>query len=399
MFRTPTWIGRNVLAVADNECRFVRGIEKKLGNVFTVGGVKIGDQIGVRLPTRFVTNKGQGLTVQGLQEQVVFVTVTDQANIGWLTSSWQATFDEQDAQERFINPAAVQMANTWDKDGLGRLYADVYFSTGTPGSIPTTNQPYYDLADQLSMISATPRDSRTMVVQSNVGTAVANANITLFGPRNQINEAWQDGMLSGPALKWKQWWEDVNVYQHTYGTYTVAGLVAGANQTGSSLVTDTWTSGSLKRGDTFTIGSGATGCYAVNAQSYQGVGLLQTFVVVQDVSDSTGDMTIQISPPIVTSGPYRTVVASPENNATINITGSTGVRTMQNLGFHKQAFVMASADPVMPNVGNAKVVRKNGVAIRVWEASDIQSDQHLVRLDSFYGFKAQRPEWAGRVQS
>mgnify|MGYP001598036760 CR=1 FL=1 len=29
---TPTWIGRETLAVAENETRFVRGMKKKLAN-------------------------------------------------------------------------------------------------------------------------------------------------------------------------------------------------------------------------------------------------------------------------------------------------------------------------------------------------------------------------------
>ena len=60
---------------------------------------------------------------------------------------------------------------------------------------------------------------------------------------------------------------------------------------------------------------------------------------------------------------------------------------------------MASADPVMPKQGVAKVIRKDGVAIRIWEASDIMSDQHPTRLDSWYGFKTLRAEWATRINS
>lgn len=400
-FITPTWIGREVLRVADNNTRFVRNITKKLGNDFLVSGVKVGDTVGVRLPQRFVTTKGQAFQGQGITDQVVYVTITDQANIGWQWSSSQGTFDVQDTMERYVNPAATQMANTWDKDGLGRVYQDVYWSAGTPGTVPTANTTYLELADRLTMISAVPMDSRNMVLNSLAATAIANANVTLFNPSRLIGQALEDGMFMSKALKWNEWWEDVNTYPHVYGTYTGTPLVKGASQTGSSLATDGWTSGgaTLNRGDVFTIGSGATGCYAVNVQGYQNTTLLQQFTVTQTVSDSTGDMTIAISPPIVTSGPYQNVVAAPANDATINVLGTSAVTSMQNLGFHKQAFVMASADPIMPNQGKAKIVRKNGIAMRLWEASDIMTDQHPSRLDSFYGFRTVRPDWAGRIQS
>lgn len=395
---TPTWIGREVLRVADNETRFVRNIQKKLGNEFVVGGVKVGSTIGVRLPQRFVTTKGQAYQGQGITDDIVFVTITDQANIGWGWSSIQGTLDIQDTMERYVNPAAIQMANTWDKDGLGRVYQDIYWSEGTPGTVPTSNSTYFALADRLTMISAVPKDSRTMVVNSLAGTAIANANLALFQPKL---EAFVDGMLAGKALKWNEWWEDVNTYPHTYGTYAGTPLVNGANQTGSTLITDGWSSGAstLNRGDVFTIGSGATQTTAVNAQGYQSTTMAQQFVVTQTISDTAGAMTISINPPIVTSGPYQNVVASPADNATINVIGTSAAVSMQNLGFHRQAFVMASADPIMPNQGKAKIVRKNGIAMRLWEASDIMTDQHPTRLDSFYGFRTVRPDWAGRVQS
>lgn len=394
---TPTWMGREVLAVAENDCRFVRGIQKKLGDEFIEGGTKLGATVGVRLPQRFTTSKGQAYSGQSITDVVVFVTITDQANIGWGYSSIQSTLEIQDAYERYVNPAAAQMANTWDKDGLSRLYQDVYQAEGTPGTVPVSNATYINAGIDLTN-SAVPKDSRVMVTNALMGGAISNANVTLF----KIPESlWQDGMIAANAFGWKTWWEDVNVFPHTYGTYVGTPLVNGANQTGASLITSGWTSGqaTLNKGDVFTIGSGATGCYAVNPQSYQSTTTLQRFVVTSQISDTTGAMTIPISPSIITSGAYQTVVASPSTSATINVLGASAAISPQGLGFHKQAFVMASVAPVMPNQGKAKIVKKNGLAIRLWDGSDIMTDQHPSRIDSFYGFRTIRADWAVRIQS
>jgi hypothetical protein len=392
---SSTWIGRDVLRVATNETRFVRNITKKDGSDFTVAATKVGDTVGVRLPQRFVTNKGAAFVGQGIADQVVMVTITDQANIGWGWSSSEGIFNIQDVRERFVNPAASQMANTWDKDALGRLYQDVYNNEGTPGTVPVTNAVYTGGRARLTNF-ATPADSRVMVVNALMGAGISGANLALFGPRASIDGAWKEGMLAGEALGWKQWWEDVNVFPHVYGTYTVAGVVDGASQTGASILTKTWTTGVLKKGDTFTI----AGVFAVNPQSYQNTTQLQQFVVTNDISDTAGAMTIPISPSIITSGAYQTVTASPADNAVITfLGGATGATSPQGLGFHKQAFVMASADPIMPKQGVAKVVRKDGVSLRIWEASDIMTDQHPTRLDSWYGFKTLRAEWATRINS
>lgn len=398
---TPTWIGREVLAVAENDCRFVRGVTKKLADDFIASGVKVGATVGVRLPQRWVTNKGQAYVGQGINDTVVYVTITDQANIGWGWSSMSATLEIQDTYERYVNPAGAQMANTWDKDGLSRLYKDVYQAQGTPGTVPVSNSTYYNLGVDLDN-SAVPRDSRIMIVNSIMGAAIANANIALFHPRQRVEEAFEDSMFAGDALDWKEWWKDVNVFPHVYGTYGGTPLVNGAAQTGATLNTNGWSSGAstLNIGDVFTIGSGTTGCFAVNPQSYQSTTNLQRFVVTATTSDVAGAMaTLPISPSITVSGAYQTVVASPAASATINVLGATGTTSPQGLGFHKQAFVMASAPPVMPNQGKAKIVKRNNLAIRIWEGSDIMSDQHPSRLDSFYGFRTIRADWAGRIQS
>lgn len=397
---TPTWIGRETLAVAQNETRFVRGIKKKLANEFEQGGVKLGATVGVRLPQRFTTTKGQAYQAQGINDQIVFVTITDQANIGWGWSSMSGSLEIQDLYERYTDPAGVQMANTWDKDGLSRVYKDVYQAQGTPGTVPTANSTYYNAAVDLTN-SAVPQDSRNMVLNAIMAAAIGNANITIFGPGRQRDEAFEDGIWASDALMWKEWAQDVNTYPHTYGTYTGIPLVNGASQTGASLITDGWTSGgaTLNYGDVFTIGSGATGVYAVNPQSYQSTTNLQRFVVTGTISDTTGAMTIPISPSIITTGAYQTVVASPADNATINVLGASAAISSQGLGFHESAFVMASVPPVMPNQGKAKIIKKDQTAIRIWEGSDIMSDQHPSRIDSFYGFKTLRADWAVRIQS
>lgn len=390
---TSTWIGRDVLRVASNETRFIKNITNMDGSQFTVAATKVGDTVGVRLPWRPRTVKGQAFVGQGIADQVVFVTITDQAQIGFGWSSSQGIFNIQDARDRYVNPAGIQMANTWDKDALGRLYQDVYNNEGTPGTIPVNNLTYTNGRARLTNF-ATPSDSRNMVVGSLMMAAISNVNLALFGPRKTIDAAFEEGVVANDALGWKKWLEDVNIFPHVYGTASVVGTVNGAGQTGSSLVTGSWTSGALKRGDTFTI----AGVFAVNPQSYQNTTQLQQFVVTADVSDAAGAMTIPISPPIITEGGYQTVTASPANAAVITLTGN-GTTSPQGLGYHKQAFVIAFADPIMPNQGKARVIRKDGRAIRIWEASDIMSDQHPTRLDSWYGVKTMRADWATRINS
>jgi hypothetical protein len=397
---TPTWTGREVLRVAANKITFVGAITRKLSDEFKVSGTKVGNTVGVRLPQQFSTTKGQGLQMQNLSDVEVRIAITDQAQIGFGWSSWQSTLEIQDTMERYVNPAAIQMASTLDTDGLSRVYQDVPQTEGTPGTIPSTNLTYLLAAARMTNLGA-PKGPRRMVINSLMRATIANANLALFNPPKDISSLWKEAMFSGSALSWDEWFEDVFVYPHVVGPLGGTPLVNGASQSGSSLVTDGWTAAAasrLKKGDTFTIAN----VFAVNPNSKQSTTQLRQFVVTADAaSDGSGNLTAAIYPPIITSGAYQTVDAAPADNAALTISGAANTVTPQALGFVPEAFVMASADLVMPNSGKATRVRMPDVnlALRMWEDSDIGTDQHPTRLDSIYGFKTQRPEFAVRVQS
>lgn len=397
---TPQWTGKEVLRVAANKLKFAGKIEKFLSDEFKKAGTKVGATVNVRLPQRFQTTKGQALQAQAIVDTTVPVTITDQANIAFGWSSAQATLEIEEARKRYVDPAAIQIANTIDADGLSRMYQEVANSEGTPGTVPSSNRTYLLAGARLTNM-ACPPSPRIAVVNSLMRVEIANANLALFNPSKDISQLWREGMFGAQALGFDEWYEDVNVYPHTVGPLGGTPLVNGADQTGSSLVTDGWTASAasrLKKGDIFTIAD----VYAINPQNYRSTTQLQQFVVTADVSsDGSGNATIPIYPSLSASGAYATVSALPANNAALTILGAANTITPQGMGFHPEAFIMASADLVMPNTGKAEMVRapQIGLALRFWEASDIMTDQHPARIDVLYGFKAVRPDWAVRFQS
>src|SRR6185295_15132317 len=338
--------------------------------------------------------------VQPIVDTLVPVTITDQAQIAWNYSSFTATLELQDVEERCVEPAGIQLANTYDADALARLYQDVFSVEGTPGTIPNTNATYLNAAARLTNFAA-PTGPRKATINALMRASIANANLALFNPSKDISQLWKEGMFSGAALSWDEWYEDVNVFPHTVGPLGGAPTVNGAGQTGSSLVTQAWTAAAalrLRKGDVFTVAN----VFAVNPQNYRSTTQLQQFVVTADTSsDGAGAATIPIYPPIITSGAFQTVDSSPANAAALTIVGAANTVTPQGLGYHPQAFVMASANLIKPTVGEAKNVRMKDInlSVRYWIASDIMTDQHPSRLDGIYGFKTVRPEFAVRFAS
>jgi hypothetical protein len=403
---TPDWITKESMRISTNNLKFAGTIDKSYDDQYKQAGAKVGYTVKARLPQRFRTTKGQALQVQALNDQFVPVTITDQANIGMGIGSAEMTLQVDELRARYVKPAAEQLANTIDFDGLSRCYVEVYNSVGTPGTTPAANLTYLQAGVKLTN-GAVPADGRVAILNAIAQATISNANVATFNPAQYISESFRKGQFSGPALAIESWYMDQNVATHTTGTFTSSTpLVNGASQTGSSLISDGWASGAttLKRGDVFTI----AGVFSVNPQNYQSTGELQQFVVTADISDTTGAITIPISPSIITSGALQTVSASPADDVSILVVGQTGAtgtlattNTPQNLVYHPDFATMVSADLEQPD-GGAQFSRissnKLGFALRWVRQYNIQSDQNLSRLDALYGFKVLRPEYGARVQ-
>ena len=181
------------------------------------------------------------------------------------------------------------------------------------------------------------------------------------------------------------------------GTKAGTPLTNGAGQTGASLITDGWTASTaaLKKGDVFTI----TGVFRVHPETKASTGVLQQFVATADATaDGSGNLTIPISPSVVTSGATQNVSGSPADNIAITVAGTASTAHGISLAHHKEAFAFATADLVMPKgVDFAAREVFDGVSIRIVRQYDINNDKFPCRLDVLYGYKTVRPQLACRL--
>jgi P22 coat protein - gene protein 5 len=406
-FITPRWVLREVARVLVNNLKFSQNVDRTYDNKFEVSGAKVGYTVDARLPQRFRVTTGQAFQPQPITDQTVPVSLTDQINIGTSWSTADATMIVQDVQKRYVMPAAEALANDIDYKGLSRMYSKVWNSVGTPGTTPSSNLTFLQAGVKLTM-GAVPEDNRVGMLDPLTSATMANANFAAFNPANAISQMWHKGQVASNWMGIEEVYQTQNIAKHTTGSFTVATpTVNGASQTGSSLVTQAWASGAtvLEEGDVFTI----AGVFPVNPQNYVTTGVLQDFVVTSRITDTAGAMTIQIAPPIITSGPLQTVTNSPANGAAIIPRGSTittGSGTMtatvspQNLIYHPDAFILAVAD-LDGDLAGAEVTRVRSkqlnIALRYVKQYNGLSDQKLQRIDGLIGWTAFRPELAARV--
>ncbi|HZL96161.1 MAG TPA: P22 phage major capsid protein family protein, partial [Vicinamibacterales bacterium] len=404
-FATPSWTIKEVGRAYENNLRFVNNIQRKYSEEFVQNGAKVGNTINYRLPQRFTVSDGQALDLQNIQDRTVAISLTNQKHVDMAWSCWQEATELQDAK-RYTDKAGSALAAVIDALAFSTVYRDVYHAIGTPGTTPSTNLVYLQAGRKLDDM-ATPLDKRVAVLDGEQMISLVNANLNIFNPAQFISEAFRKGMFGSNALNIDEWYSTQSTPTFTTGTSTTATpLVDGASQTGSTININGWGSGNttLRKGDVITI----AGVYSVNPENYTSTGRLQQFVVTADTSDSGGaTATLPISPSIITSGSQQTVSNSPANDAVVTYwamaAGGTQSATVSPTGmiYHSEAFAGVTADLALPS-GGAKAKRISsklrGVALRIAETWDVQTDQNITRIDTIVGYATTRPEFACRVQ-
>jgi hypothetical protein len=153
-----------------------------------------------------------------------------------------------------------------------------------------------------------------------------------------------------------------------------------------NLVCDGQVSKTYKAGEKFTI----AGVFAVNPRNKVATTYLRQFTIMADAtSDGSGNVTLSISPPIITSGAFQTVSAAPADNAAITHLGALSTSFNLNAAFHKSAIKLVNAKPPMPFTGEADYATDpdTGISVRYWRYSNGGTDVHSHRWDVYYGTK------------
>ena len=402
---TPTWVTNEVAGRFMNSVKGVPNFNRSYDDQYMQAGAKVGATVLARLPERFEVKSGAAWQPQDVQNRTTPITLSYQKHVGFTFSTYSQTVEVEKVRERYVNPAADALASDADALGMADVYQSVYNSVGTPGTTPSTNLTWLQAKSKILDLAGDISDL-VAVLDVNAEVSLLNANLSSFNPQQTIGDMFKKGLLGQGNLGIKEWYRDQNVPRHTTGTFTASTpLTNGAGQTGSSLVTDGWASGatSLKKGDIFTI----AGVFSVNPLSYVSTGRLQQFVVTADISDTTGDMTIGISPSIITSGAYQTVNAAPADGAAITVwaanpAGGTLATTQspQSLLFAPDFAVFVMADAVRPEGGAESTFARSrdwNISIRYVRQYSIENDMNGSRMDIIFGAAPLRPELATRV--
>lgn len=395
---TIDMITREAVMLFKNSNAFMQNISTQYDDSFGVTGAKIGSTLRVRLPLDYVVTDGPGLSAQDSVEQQTTLALATQRHVDLTFTSAEQTLKVDDYSERFLMPAMNNLAGNvastimaGSDGGIANIVAN--FDAGGAITRPTLETVLESQA-VLAENSAPTLDHKLVCDPRTMARMVSTLS-GLLNPATDISKQYRDGYVYNAAGY--VWMQDQTAIKHTTGTFT-AGTVAGADQTGTTLLTNAIT-GTLKKGDIITL----QGVNAVNRVTKQTTGQARQFVVTADVA--SGATSIPIYPSIVPGGPsydpttgngaqqYQTVTASPANNATISLFNDPSEVYRKNIGFAPEAVTMVTADLEKPPMVESSRRVYDGISLRTLRAYVPGTDQTVTRVDVLFGYLYVRPEW------
>lgn len=358
---------------------------------------KIGNTLYVKRPPEFVVREGAVAQVQDVVEGEVPIVMDRQRGIDIEFTSLEDTLTVDDLLKNAVMQAqAAQLAQTIDSD-LMAMTLEFPNWVGTPGQDINSATDFFRGPERLDLM-AVPQDMRCGVLSPIDYWALAG-NFTQLPIQERIAiDALERARL--PLVGNVQPYMTQSVINLTTGTRAASGAAqvngAGQNVTYASIAGNDYkqtlninnlTSGhTIKAGEVFSIAN----VNAVNPRTKQSTGQPAQFVVLEDATaDGSGNATITIANPIITSGAFQTVTAAPANGAAITWLGNASTAYRQNAVFHKSAIALVFAKLSDPFTGQASYATDpaTGVTIRYWRTSDGVNDTHLHRWDVLYGVK------------
>lgn len=388
---TINMITREAVEIFVNSNAFIKNIDRQFDEEFGKQGAKIGSQLRIRLPNDYTVADGPGLSIQDTSEQSTVLTMASQKNVGISFATADLLLSLDDYAERIILPAMNNLAGKVSVEVMGGVeggISNIVANVDGANNIQTPNSGTFLDAGATLFDQSAPMPNHKVINSGRTEARVVQSLSGLLNPTSAIGEQYYEGVMYR-ALGFT-WYKDQTVIKHTAGSFT-AGTVSGADQTGTTLVTNAIT-GTLTAGDFITI----AGVNGVNRVNKQDTGRLQQFVIVTDAANGATQLTIYpsiIPPDNGNDVQYQTVTASPSNGAVISLFTLPNVTYTKNFAYAPQMITMATGDLPLPANVVASRARYDNVSIRILTDYMIGTDQEPTRVDVLFGYLFVRPEW------
>ena len=388
-------VAAKAMAIAHEKATFLGTVNRSYDDSFAKTGAKIGSTLRIREPNQYTVRSGSRvMDVQDTTETTQTVTLATQDGVDIRFNSAELALDIDELTARYIEPAVSVLVSKIDATHLATATKAVANMVGTAGTaIGAVTSGFSDTSAlgaaraKLNMGLAPKDSNRCIQLDSVTMSALANGIKPLMNPSADISKAWREGFIARTALA--DLYENDRVYSHTVGSDVTTMSLSGAGGLTSGDTYFSISGATMVAGDVFTI----SGVYDVHPETKSSYAHLKQFVVTA-VSGSA----YSVWPTPTSSGAKQNISAAPVSAAVVTAVGTASTAYRQPLMYHKDFATFVTADlPIMDDAHRCTRLTKDGLSLRVWQASDIRNDELLMRIDILHGFKVLRPEWACRL--
>lgn len=408
----PTIITREALRVLHGKLSFIGACNRQYDNRFAQTGAKIGETLNIRMPPKYTVRTDATYSAQDHVERSTPLTVSSRAGIDLSFTSQELTMNLDDFSSVVIEPAMSQLASHLESTAFA---AALKLVSNYNGTTTTSGQITFKQLDGLGSIlteNLAPYADRTVILSPVSRNEFNDATKGLFQDSSSIAKQYREGMMgrtSGFDV-----YESTFLPTHTTGSLAGTPLVTGASE-GTTTTSNSWVSQTevdvdgatggttLKAGDIITFGTTAAGILDVHPETKVSRGVLKKFVVQADTTLTTTTVAVTVKPGLIygTGNAYKNCVlngTTNTDNMTVTRVGNASTAYGQNLAFHKDAFVFATADLVdVSNLGAwGSRQTMDGISMRLVRQYDLSADAVPARFDVLYGFGGLYPELAAR---
>ena len=355
-----------------------------------------GQTINIKNPPRYVLQKGPSVqNPQPVNINTMPLTINNWYTVEFSMGGWENNFTARNFDvwgKENLKPALDPILAQIETDLFNNVLK-IANQVGTPGTgfgtTPATAVKVLgDARAKMTKVSNTPMEDCIAFIDPTMASAWTQAVASGYNPQGEISESIRRAKVFENA--------NFKVFAANRlptlvpGTYGMTGeVVASSSATTGSTLTTTITSGrTMAAGERFNLtGTGAV--YSVDPTDHHNTGLLQDFVVLSS-STSTTTGTLQIYPPIITSGAFQNVSNAPTAGTTVitpvsKITQANTASYIQNVAMWKDAIALATV-PIKPPRGlNGKMIEEEGIGFCVTLGSDIKDYIEINRVDIVCG--------------
>jgi hypothetical protein len=407
---TPTQITREALRVLHQKINFVGNVNRQYDDRFAQSGAKIGTTLNVRMPSKYTVRTGAGVSYNDHVERSTPLTVSSQYGVDVSFTSVELTMNLDDFSRRIIQPAMAQLAAKIESDCMTDAYKAVNnYTNATTNALMTYK--YFQLGGSKLAQNLAPLSNRTALMNPVSKVEFLDAVKGLFHANENLERSFREGLMGRTGGF--DVYENTLLPAHTTGTCAGSSVIFG--EPGETTTANSWTAAgqtqvsitgatsttTLKAGDIITI----AGVYDVHPESKVKTGKLKTFVVQTDLTMTTSATTyaLVVKPPLIygTGNAFKNCVLSGVTVITgqaVSLIGAVGSAFGQDLQFHEDAFVFATADLEDVSRYGAWGARESvdGISMRIARQYAIATDTIPCRIDVLAGFAPLYPELAVR---